>query len=56
METTRPVPAINPITGEIASFIGSGINGNTTVDRFFAPPKLEIASFIGSGINGNKFT
>ena len=36
----------------IASFIGSGINGNLTGDDIESNLLL-IASFIGSGINGN---
>ena len=37
----------------IASFIGSGINGNGRVLFFPQGEVLLIASFIGSGINGN---
>ena len=36
----------------IASFIGSGINGNIAVE-VPVPDSERIASFIGSGINGN---
>ena len=38
----------------IASFIGSGINGNYVLHPRYPPPvRRRIASFIGSGINGN---
>ena len=54
METDRIV-ALNPPNISIASFIGSGINGNTEKKSLFHVPKTSsnIASFIGSGINGN---
>ena len=42
---------------KIASFIGSGINGNLfayVADNCFNK-RFEIASFIGGGINGNWF-
>ncbi len=40
--------------GITASFIGSGINGNSIPEVFFILPILwNTASFIGSGINGN---
>ena len=45
--------AVSGSSCAIASFIGSGINGNSnTLAR--AEPVYHIASFIGSGINGNK--
>ena len=39
----------------VASFLGSGINGNREVemDIFIS---LMVASFLGSGINGNKIS
>ena len=37
----------------IASFIGSGINGNISKTCLASVSTLGIASFIGSGINGN---
>ena len=38
----------------IASFIGSGINGNGLTLDGLDYNATDIASFIGSGINGNK--
>jgi len=38
---------------EIASIIGSGINGNLLDGREFEKLSEDIASIIGSGINGN---
>jgi hypothetical protein len=52
METQFPFP--HPICGffQVASFIGSGINGN--LFWFMALlTETNVASFIGSGINGN---
>ena len=40
----------------IASFIGSGINGNNYLNPRDIGNQLDIASFIGSGINGNIHT
>ena len=37
----------------VASFLGSGINGNSLVGHRDNPLSL-VASFLGSGINGNK--
>ncbi len=56
METTYipyPLPSILP---SIASFIGSGINGNKAAEGLARSQKAKIASFIGSGINGNLVT
>ncbi len=58
METLcrRPVCAFS-LFFKIASFIGSGINGNLfayVADNCFNK-RFEIASFIGGGINGNWF-
>ena len=54
METRDSVrwPSISPT---IASFIGSGINGNLSSKRERCLTRNIIASFIGSGINGNAF-
>ena len=51
METSKLVLLLKTGKG-IASFIGSGINGNTGFSLLTLLP-IRIASFIGSGINGN---
>ena len=53
METLRQAIAPTSIVQFIASFIGSGINGNRAVRKFTRKTGTKIASFIGSGINGN---
>ncbi len=50
METSLLLLVFAP-NNQIASFIGSGINGNGNGGDIF--DNSEIASFIGSGINGN---
>ncbi len=56
METEAPVSSVNAVL-PTASFIGSGINGNSmAVALMFSSPTTKTASFIGSGINGNSVT
>ncbi len=39
---------------QVASFIGSGINGNIkAIGETYSGASFFVASFIGSGINGN---
>ena len=50
METSRR--RTEPGRRTVASFIGSGINGNN-LQRRVLQQRFSVASFIGSGINGN---
>ena len=51
METWTEI-GVESTPSEVASFLGSGINGN--FDREAQDPMiLFVASFLGSGINGN---
>ena len=43
------------ISGRVASFIGSGINGNLKENNLKRQAESRVASFIGSGINGNLY-
>ena len=54
METHEKDCAEISSNNKIASFIGSGINGNKTSYGHVFLHILRIASFIGSGINGNQ--
>jgi plasmid replication initiation protein len=55
METWLTTPQLGRVATikKIASFIGSGINGNSHSRLNSYLDRLNIASFIGSGINGN---
>ena len=52
METSSK-SGVSFLVGTVASFIGSGINGNSAL-RLRSFCSYFVASFIGSGINGNR--
>ena len=57
METySRKLHSYTSSAIRIASFIRSGINGNSMAKAVHVVGEVEIASFIRSGINGNLYT